>query len=1097
MSYGTFESLDHEGYHATVAAEKREETLDRAAARVMENVGDYFRNSTNREDFNDRWKFAADDVRRFIAMEAATTDENVDAVRARVAALATPARDKTASLTWDGGSPGFDTDGNPYPTIRAKGASGILYVIAPDDEGTYILTAIEGATSTIFADGFPEQECKEIAEEYEQTKTAANKAPSGRSESRRKSASGDLNWIAEEGFEFSGWNAALPGTSVEDEIGYSILEMDGRYSVYYENEPKGQDETLADGSITSLDEAKALAERHYQNNKMARTAALQWRENTPDVFTATIAGHTFTVQYRDSDGLWDCLIDGEIVGTEETDWEGKNLLGVMAKEYAYGSRKARRKGSFNSYTDWSDFSGGGETGYIVDTSDGGTYYVVTTDGASWSVYFESLVGDMETVVTDISDPDVAKAWAGHHQFKRLPNAYGHRKARRKRASLNWEQDGIGAYADKGDNTSYHIFKYPGDEYFSIKYYSNQTSGIGRIFDYAATLDEAKSIAEQEDASGRTARRTSHTTQSRRVARLRAIARRKAQARHRDSSREGTGRPQRQARRTRTAEAGYPPVLVELTDLIDEIGNTPGVPATASSTLHDVLNADGDGGSAVADRIEGWMNSNDMELFPSYSIEALRETADRLRGQEGNYLTARRKSAGLRYETIYGDYSTQEVAEYNGQKIVIDRTGPSDFSVLVDGQKVGHERTEAEAKALAERTVGVSTARKQAWTVSDDGMTYTSDQVQSHFDCPSCGNRNGRGFSRCACGKQWNSYSIDTPNGGQKMIAREVEARPEAVLANRRRQARRKLANTTEQVNALDLKSLDGQVGKDRSQYMDNKGRILNLYIEDVYAELVDSETSRIVVNFDSPEEAAQAFQGVSKTARRKRSNKFIDINPADVSQGEPNITWTDLPDALGSGWHFTGVDQYGYKYELWNTGGSWEAQIYSRGTIDLTMTFNNKADAEEWCRAQGMSKAFYNVQARRQAALNNKDWYPNEGLGDPNSLDGQNLPNGVTEYQVLYADPVNHYRIFRNPDGFGWTTQKKVERNTNGTWWYNLNRHPLPDEVSARYFAYDDAEGKTARRTNRAGRAQGSRAQSTSKALHNGQARRNRSARKA
>ena len=82
-------------------------------------------------------------------------------------------------------------------------------------------------------------------------------------------------------------------------------------------------------------------------------------------------------------------------------------------------------------------------------------------------------------------------------------------------------------------------------------------------------------------------------------------------------------------------------------------------------------------------------------------------------------------------------------------------------------------------------------RKQAWAMSDDGMTYTSTQVQDSFDCPTCGAGNKLGFSRCACGKQWNSYTIEGANGEHRMVAREVEARPEAVLASRRRAARRK------------------------------------------------------------------------------------------------------------------------------------------------------------------------------------------------------------------------------------------------------------------------------------------------------------------
>ena len=384
----------------------------------------------------------------------------------------------------------------------------------------------------------------------------------------------------------------------------------------------------------------------------------------------------------------------------------------------------------------------------MDTPDGATYYVVTTDGESWSVYFESLEGDMVTVRTDISDPDVAKAVAGDHNVNRNPNAYDRTSARRKFSALTWEQDGVGAYADKGDNTAYHIFKYPGDEYFSIKYYSDRMNGDGRIFDYAATLDEAKSIAEQEDASGRTARR----------------------------------------KRASLAWTDGAPGFFE------------------DGTIQPTIRATGPDGTLYIIAPENYAYT--LKAITGSDITVLVEGVGEIQAKQvaedhANGRTARRKRAsitwvpadnmggealtgtsddGTSFDLYYGDDDLYHVVAYypNGE-VGADQT----YETLADAKNHTEWATRS-AHRQASR-------RKQAWSLGADGMTYTSDVAQDGFDCPACGTGNKLGFSRCACGKQWNSYTIEGANGERRMVAREVEARPEAVLANRRRQARRKRA----------------------------------------------------------------------------------------------------------------------------------------------------------------------------------------------------------------------------------------------------------------------------------------------------------------
>ena len=683
--YGTFESLGHEGYDKKIAAEKRDEALDRAAARIIEDTGDFFRNAASQDDFNQRWDMGITNVRRSAAKETETSDDTMNAIRERVAALtidtkpkprkratrrkaSAPAKRRTAThVTWENDGFGTDMFGNEY-TISLGGA------------GEYDLTVNDGLTTTTVG-RYPTRE---------QAQDAARTVYARRFAGRKQSA---LVWVEDpmEPDEYLGSDPAL-GTNqyaiVFNGVGWELIlesllshhsetigvydsidaakqaadhalvsarrttsrrtarrkqaaqwENDGENAVRIEFPPgywyrvqetfqgdfevshNGDDGTpWTFGPYDTLEEAKAEAIDDAKTRGVYREAShrvamdIDWMEDNGEFYGANSRGELCHITPIPGGGY--SLMTGTTRGSRSHRTEHATLEEAKAAaDLPPSQRAARRKDASVSPE---QVTIDGKTGYMYQT-DGLYDYLVypNADGTYWDLYSKYRINDRfvwsqaglnlseaqqeavyqienDTRFTDNPDREAPKATA---TTLNTPKGDTIRIAsRRKSSALTWEQDGVGAYADKGDNTAYHIFKYPGDEYFSIKYYRDRANGDGRIIDHASTLDEAKSIAEQEDTSGRTARRT---------------------------------RPRRTAR------------------------------------------------------------------------------------------------------------------------------------------------------------------RKQAWSLGADGMTYTSDVAQDGFDCPACGTGNKIGFSRCACGKQWNSYTIEGANGERRMVAREVEARPEAVLAKRRQADRRR------------------------------------------------------------------------------------------------------------------------------------------------------------------------------------------------------------------------------------------------------------------------------------------------------------------
>lgn len=616
--YGTFESLGHEGYDKKIAAEKRDEALDRAAARIIEDTGDFFRNAASQDDFNQRWDMGITNVRRSAAKETETSDDTMNAIRERVAALtidtkpkprkraarrkaSAPAKRRTAThVTWENDGFGTDMFGNEY-TISLGGA------------GEYDLTVNDGLTTTTVG-RYPTRE---------QAQDAARAVYARRSALRKQAAQWENDGESAVRIEFP------PG------YWYRVQEtFQGDFEVSH-NGDDGTPWTF--GPYDTLEEAKAEA-----------------------------------------------IADAKARGV-----------------YREASRTARRKRAFNSYTDWADFSAVDEAGYAVDTSDGGTYYVVTTDGASWSVYFESLEGDMVTVRTDIPDPDVAKAVAGDHNVNRNPNAYDRTSTRRKRASITWvPADNMGGEALTGtsdDGTSFDLYYGDDDLYHVVAYYPNGEVGADQTYE---TLADAKNHTEW-------AMRSAHRQASRRK-----------QAWRITKNRDWSGSQLRQV----------------------------------SDTMYSIYPPSG------ADNIDG-----------RFAVQKAIDRSRMVRRMELRYAPPW-TSTNMPDDVVVGYYDTPEEA----------------FQAVLSGEAFNKLD---QIKNSNFKGAG----RKQAWAMSDDGMTYTSTQVQDSFDCPTCGAGNKLGFSRCACGKQWNSYTIEGANGERRMVAREVEARPEAVLANRRRQARRKRA----------------------------------------------------------------------------------------------------------------------------------------------------------------------------------------------------------------------------------------------------------------------------------------------------------------
>lgn len=822
MDYGPFESLGHEGYSDKVAAEKREETLDRAAARVMENVGDYFRNASNRADFNQRWDFAQKDVRHFVGIEAATTDETMAEVRKRVASLTFSGRKQASTISWS-----EDTE-NPGEFIGTfDSAEGKQYVIVYNGNGYELI--LEGSDA---------MDDKTIGT-YD-TVDAAKQAAEGAVTARRRSANRHHRDRLKQAAQWE--NADHGAQRIEFPPGYWYRVQEtfrGDFEVTYNDNDgtpwtmgpystmeEAKAESIADAKSRGVyREAKKVAEDYAANHTARRRqAALHWDEVDPKSaygidgpvdYYASLGPNVGQYSIReDSDGTFTAYFDnfgsiGAIKSGIATLDEAKSICESHFSVNGIGTRlnpshvsrrrESRRKRASGSIT-WSPATIDGITGELGKTTTDGAsqYFVIPTRLVNHPNYnpanpwYDLYVFrprdymDKFVYLTEgLGSADEAKAWAEDDARQAAPNpdarnpepngitlhssrraSHRRRHAGRdatgatKRASLMWTPDGVGAYAEGPNGTAYEIGKFPGEEYFKIKHFTDLMNGDYTVVDYALTLDEAKTIAEDYAAN--------HT-----------------------------------ARRKR-----------------------------ASGELNWIA----EGGFEFA----GW-----NAALPG---------------------TAPEDEIGYSILEMDGRYSVYYSNEPQGEE-----------ETLADGSITSLE----EAKALAEghyqshKTARTARRRKQSWAIADDGMTYTSTQVQDSFDCPTCGSGNKLGFSRCACGKQWNSYTINTPNGGQKMLAREVEARPEAILASRRRQARRKRANAEEQVKALGLKSVDGLVGQDGSQYIDNQGRVLNLYLQgDAYAELVDADNNTIVVDFDSSDQAVNALRGVT-AQRNKPDLEFI------------------------------------------------------------------------------------------------------------------------------------------------------------------------------------------------------------------------------
>lgn len=869
--YGTFESLGHEGYDKKIAAEKRDEALDRAAARIIEDTGDFFRNAASQDDFNQRWDMGITNVRRSAAKETETSDDTMNAIRERVAALtidtkpkprkratrrkaSAPAKRRTAThVTWENDGFGTDMFGNEY-TISLGGA------------GEYDLTVNDGLTTTTVG-RYPTRE---------QAQDAARTVYARRFAGRKQSA---LVWVEDpmEPDEYLGSDPALGENQyaiVFNGVGWELIlesllshhsetigvydsidaakqaadhalvsarrtnsrrtahrkqaaqwENDGENAVRIEFPPgywyriqetfqgdfevshNGDDGTpWTFGPYDTLEEAKAEAIDDAKTRGVYREAShrvamdIDWMEDNGEFYGANSRGELCHITPIPGGGH--SLMTGTTRGSQSHRTEHATLEEAKAAaDLPPSQRSARRKAASVSPE---QVAIDGKTGYMYQT-DGLYDYLVypNADGTYWDLYSKYRINDRfvwsqaglnlseaqqeavsqienDTRFTDNPDREAPKATA---TTLNTPKGDTIRIAsRRKSSALTWEQDGVGAYADKGDNTAYHIFKYPGDEYFSIKYYSDQMNGDGRIFDHALTLDEAKSIAEDEDASGRTARR-------------------------------------RAARRKRASITWVP---------ADNMGGEALTGTSDDGTSFDLYYGDDDLYHVVAYYPDGEVGADqtyetlaDAKNHTEWAMRSAHRQASRRK--QAWRITKNRDWSGSQLrqvsDTMYSIYPPSGADNIDGRFAVqkaIDRSRmvrrmelryapPWTSTNMPDDVVVGYYDTPEEAFQAVlsgeafnkldqiKNSNFKGAGRKQAWAMSDDGMTYTSTQAQSSFDCPSCGAGNKIGFSRCACGKQWNSYTIEGTNGERRMVAREVEARPEAVLANRRRQARRKRA----------------------------------------------------------------------------------------------------------------------------------------------------------------------------------------------------------------------------------------------------------------------------------------------------------------
>lgn len=872
--YGTFESLGHEGYDKKIAAEKRDEALDRAAARIIEDTGDFFRNAASQDDFNQRWDMGITNVRRAAAKETETSDDTMNAIRERVAALtidtkpkprkratrrkaSAPAKRRTAThVTWENDGFGTDMFGNEY-TISLGGA------------GEYDLTVNDGLTTTTVG-RYPTRE---------QAQDAA-RAVYARRSARRKQAA--LVWVEDpmEPDEYLGSDPAL-GTNqyaiVFNGVGWELIlesllshhsetigvydsidaakqaadhalvsarrttsrrtarrkqaaqwENDGENAVRIEFPPgywyrvqetfqgdfevshNGDDGTpWTFGPYDTLEEAKAEAIDDAKTRGVYREAShrvamdIDWMEDNGEFYGANSRGELCHITPIPGGGY--SLMTGTTRGSRSHRTEHATLEEAKAAaDLPPSQRAARRKAASVSPE---QVTIDGKTGYMYQT-DGLYDYLVypNADGTYWDLYSKYRINDRfvwsqaglnlseaqqeavyqienDTRFTDNPDREAPKATA---TTLNTPKGDTIRIAsRRKSSALTWEQDGVGAYADKGDNTAYHIFKYPGDEYFSIKYYSDRANGDGRIIDHASTLDEAKSIAEQEDTSGRTARR-------------------------------------KRAFNSYTDWADF--------SAVDEAGYA--VDTSDGGTYY-VVTTDGASWTVYFESLEGDMetvrdNISDPDVAKAvagdHNVNRRPNAYDRTstRRKQAWRITKNRDWSGSQLrqvsDTMYSIYPPSGADNIDGRFAVqkaIDRSRmvrrmelryapPWTSTNMPDDVVVGYYDTPEEAFQAVlsgeafnkldqiKNSNFKGAGRKQAWAMSDDGMTYTSTQVQDSFDCPACGTGNKLGFSRCACGKQWNSYTIEGANGERRMVAREVEARPEAVLAKRRQAGRRRI-----------------------------------------------------------------------------------------------------------------------------------------------------------------------------------------------------------------------------------------------------------------------------------------------------------------
>lgn len=78
---------------------------------------------------------------------------------------------------------------------------------------------------------------------------------------------------------------------------------------------------------------------------------------------------------------------------------------------------------------------------------------------------------------------------------------------------------------------------------------------------------------------------------------------------------------------------------------------------------------------------------------------------------------------------------------------------------------------------------VGATQKHAWSYSQETKLYTSNNPMQKFACPGCGTEQAHlGFTKCACGRQWNSWPVrqmgtdKTSASTYVLMAREIKMR---------------------------------------------------------------------------------------------------------------------------------------------------------------------------------------------------------------------------------------------------------------------------------------------------------------------------------